>query len=541
MSNTYDMARVFRRSILWLVPVIVIPLGALLVIQYRFLRTLESKTVSAQRSWLRDSAERVADDIDQYYRTSALRALTIERDCLCQAPVLGEHFSRTPIGGARTFFVVHFDGLHAYYAYFSPTGALKTLPPDEEQAVKLSTVTWHVAHKMKRAIAHPPLSVDERDDHNRIIMRAVVDGSEHVLGVAGVILDEGLARNAMLDIGSRSVATHYKSDKDSLRLRIDDHAPNRGDGRDFRTQPFSFVFTNWRLGVKDLCATPEELGALGFKNNMLLGGGVMIVLFGAIGLAIQAASRQLKLSQMKSDFVSNVSHELRTPLASIRVFGEYMRLGRVVTDQKVREYGEYIEAESRRLTQLINNILDFSKIESAEKKYKMAEADVVELVHDTVCAFAMPLRENGYAVSFTPPAAMLPPLTIDRDAIAQVLMNLLDNAVKYSNGHKAVAVIVSADERYVNIAVRDRGIGIPAAEQKKIFEKFYRVGSGLVHDVKGSGLGLAIVRHVVKAHGGRVEVTSAPGEGSTFTIVLPKDLPSPVPAPTSSTNETEAA
>jgi signal transduction histidine kinase len=532
------MARIFRRSILWLVPIVVIPLAALLAVQYRFLRTLESKTVSAQRSWLRDSAEHVADDIDSYYRTASLRALTIERDCLCQTSVLAAHFRETPVDGARTFFVVQFNGQHANYSYFAPGGISKKLPSDEEQAVKLATVQWHVAHKMKQAIPHPPMSVDERDERNRIIMRPVVDDSEHVLGVAGIIFDEDLVRTAMFDMGGRALATHYKSDAESLRLLIGDHLARKSD---VRTQPFSFVFTNWRLGVKDLCATPEQLGALGFKNNMMLGGGVMIVLFGAIGLAIQSASRQLKLSQMKSDFVSNVSHELRTPLASIRVFGEYMRLGRVVSEEKMREYGEYIEAESRRLTQLINNILDFSKIESAQKKYKMAEENVVELVHDTVCAFAMPLRENGYHIAFTAPAAMLPPLIIDRDAIAQVIMNLLDNAVKYSSGNKDVDVIVTNDEENVRIAVRDRGIGIPTSEQKKIFEKFYRVGSGLVHDVKGSGLGLAIVNHVVKAHGGRVEVQSVPGEGSTFTIVLPKRVVATTPVRATRTNETEAA
>src|SRR5207249_3746318 len=122
-----------------------------------------------------------------------------------------------------------------------------------------------------------------------------------------------------------------------------------------------------------------------------------------------------------------------------------------------------------------------------------------------------------------------------------VLMNLLDNAVKYSNGNKSVAVSVTDDAQCVRIAVCDRGIGIPASEQKKIFEKFYRVGSGLVHDVKGSGLGLAIVNHVVKAHGGRVEVVSAPGQGSTFTIVLPKRVAASTPLRTTRTNQTEAA
>jgi signal transduction histidine kinase len=214
-----------------------------------------------------------------------------------------------------------------------------------------------------------------------------------------------------------------------------------------------------------------------------------------------------------------------------------MRLGRVEKAEKVREYGEYIETESRRLTQLINNILDFSKIESAEKKYKFCETDVVDLVATTVSAFAMPLREHGYTIEFTPPQQPVPPLFVDGDALAQVLMNLLDNAVKYSGGQKVIEVDASSSGTEVRVSVRDHGIGIAASEHKRIFEKFYRVGSGLVHDVKGSGLGLAIVSHVVKAHGGRVEVASTPGEGSTFTIVLPVGAPVPAPAHTQSKEE----
>jgi signal transduction histidine kinase len=512
------MVRIFRRSIIWLVPVIIIPLGVLLALQYSFLRTLEKKTVSAERSSLREHSEVVAGDIDEYFRSASARALTIGQDCLCDRRVLEAHFRKTPVRGATAFFVVHFDKAEAFYDYFAPHGSPRKPTEDEIQAVKLATVSWHVAHKMQQAIRHPPLSVDERDDRWQLVMRPVADAAQHVHGVAGVILDETVTRAAMLDIAGASLRKHFKDDAGPLRVRITDHSELKSE---VRAQPLGFVFTNWRLGVRTLCDTPEQLGALAFHNNMMWGGGVMFVLFGAIGMALQAASRQMKLSQMKSDFVSNVSHELRTPLASIRVFGEYMRLGRVTTDEKVQEYGEYIEAESRRLTQLINNILDFSKIESAQKKYNFAETDVVALAHETTCAFAMPLREKGYAISFTAPAKMLKQVTIDRDAIAQVLVNLLDNAVKYSNGHKSVDVAVDGDDHDVRIEIRDRGIGIPAAEQKKIFEKFYRVGSGLVHDVKGSGLGLAIVNHVIKAHNGRVDVSSSPGEGSTFTISLP--------------------
>ena len=132
----------------------------------------------------------------------------------------------------------------------------------------------------------------------------------------------------------------------------------------------------------------------------------------------------------------------------------------------------------------------------------------------------MPLRERGFNI-VVDIAPSLPRVRLDRESIAQALVNLLDNAVKYSGERKEIGVRVWATGEELRLAVQDHGIGIAACEQKKIFEKFYRVGSGLVHDVKGSGLGLAIVQHIVKAHGGRVEVASAPGDGTTFTIILP--------------------
>src|SRR5262249_24235577 len=145
----------------------------------------------------------------------------------------------------------------------------------------------------------------------------------------------------------------------------------------------------------------------------------------------RAASRAMKLSQMKADFVSNVSHELRTPLASIRVFGEFLRLGRVRQTDKVQEYGEYIEAESRRPTQLVNNILDFSKIESGQKTYQLERTHVEGVVADTLKTFEVVLEQNGFTVKLETPPLPLPQVVIDPDAVAQAFINLLDNAVKY--------------------------------------------------------------------------------------------------------------
>jgi signal transduction histidine kinase len=246
-----------------------------------------------------------------------------------------------------------------------------------------------------------------------------------------------------------------------------------------------------------------------------------LALIVAVTLMLRTASREMKLTQMKADFVSNVSHELRTPLASIRVLAELLNMGRINQPERVREYGAYIESEGRRLTQVINNILDFSRIESGRKLFNFESCDLKELVSGTLDAFAVHLKQNGFTLSYDAPQNTLPNVVIDPDAISLALTNLLDNAIKYSGDAKEINVSVTHSGRFVEVSVSDRGIGIAADEHEKIFEKFYRIGSGLVHDVKGSGLGLSLVKHIVIAHHGKITVRSKPGEGSAFTIHLP--------------------
>ncbi len=244
-------------------------------------------------------------------------------------------------------------------------------------------------------------------------------------------------------------------------------------------------------------------------------------MLGAILLTTRSAAREMRLSAMKSDFVSNVSHELRTPLASIRVFGELMRTGRVGSPEKAREYGERIEGEALRLGQLVENILDFSRIESGRKVYRFEDVDFAALVRRVVEGFAARVRNRGFRVELQEAEAPLPRMSVDAQAIDQALCNILENAVKYSGEARDVVARLVRRGAAVVVTVRDEGIGIPRDEQGRIFERFHRVGTSLVHDVRGAGLGLAIVRHIVLAHGGRVEVQSVPGQGSTFSIVLP--------------------
>src|SRR5262249_50427579 len=286
-------------------------------------------------------------------------------------------------------------------------------------------------------------------------------------------------------------------------------------------QPFFFVFQNSALSIRLKNLTVEQWARRYFLINLSLWIVMTLFLIAAVALMLRTASREMKLTQMKADFVSNVSHELRTPLASIRVLAELLNLGRISQPDRVREYGAYIESEGRRLTQVINNILDFSRIESGRKLFQFESCDIKEIVTGTLDAFSVHLKQNGFTLTYEAPQTMPPKIVFDPDAIALALTNLLDNAIKYSGEEKEINVRLTLSDDFVAISITDRGVGIAAEEHEKIFEKFYRVGSSLVHDVKGSGLGLSLVKHIVLAHHGKITVQSKPGEGSSFTIQLP--------------------
>jgi len=280
------------------------------------------------------------------------------------------------------------------------------------------------------------------------------------------------------------------------------------------------AFSGLTLGIKMPGTTLAALEQHFVRTDFMILAVISLLLAGGIVLTHRNISREMALARLKSDFVSNVSHELRTPLSLIRLYAETLEMGRLKTPDKYQEYYSIIRKESERLTALINNILDFSRIEAGRKEYDFRETDMRELVHNTLESYRYQIEQHGFAFE-EKIADDVPPLRVDREAMARSLLNLVNNALKYSQDQKFIGVSLFRDNGSVKLEVEDHGIGIPAQEQAKIFEKFYRVGDPLVHNTKGSGLGLSLVRHIVQAHGGDVVVDSAPGRGSKFTITLP--------------------
>ena len=246
-------------------------------------------------------------------------------------------------------------------------------------------------------------------------------------------------------------------------------------------------------------------------------------------LTKRMVSKEMAVARLKSDFVFQMfATQPRTPLV-LMFDAETLELGRLPTEEKKEQYYQIIRKESERLTSLINNILDFSRIEAGRKEYEFKETDIAELVQNTLDSYRYQVEQQGFEMeeSIEP---NLPQVYVDREAIARALVNLVNNALKYSSSDKFLGVRLYKDQGFLKLEVADHGIGIERRDQAKIFEKFYRAGDPLVHNTKGSGLGLSLVRHISQAHGGEIEVESTPGRGSRFILSLPLGSPTRAPA-----------
>ncbi|NIP27920.1 MAG: GHKL domain-containing protein [Phycisphaerae bacterium] len=247
---------------------------------------------------------------------------------------------------------------------------------------------------------------------------------------------------------------------------------------------------------------------------------VIVLILASGGIAGQAVGRQIKLNRLKNDFIATVSHELKTPLASMRVLADTLLEGNYKDQKQATEYLQLICKENKRLSGLIDNFLTFSRMERNKHAFEMAKTSPA-LIANAAAEAVKTKFSKGQCEFDVNISEDLTDVSADHDAMVTVLVNLLDNAYKYSHDDKHIDFRVFNEDGLICFSVSDNGIGLSPRAIKKIFKRFYQVDRSLSRRSEGCGLGLSIAKFIVDAHNGSITVDSKPGTGSTFTVKLP--------------------
>lgn len=281
-----------------------------------------------------------------------------------------------------------------------------------------------------------------------------------------------------------------------------------------------WMIPDYKMGIALQGKTIDQLVSERNKSNVVLIAILAVVLMLAAWFGFKSIRKEIELAQIKNDFVSNVSHELRTPLALINMFAETLSMGRVKTEEKKIEYYGIIQQETERLSKIVNKILNFSKIEAGKWKYNFTKVDLNEIVKKVYDVYKFHLNSNGIEFILESAESEIKILA-DAEAVSEAIINLIDNAVKYGGDTKKVIIKTGVQSKNTFVEVQDFGVGISQEDQKRIFEKFFRVTTKEVHNTKGTGLGLTLVKHIAEGNNGEVSLKSEIGKGSSFKLSFP--------------------
>ena len=485
----------------------------------------------------RELARRFADQVDgDGMRYSLLALIGLAEVEPGAAPVLDclrELIAgSTPVPrAARALFIEHVRGLlagrHLERAQEAELAGLERQLAQAQSAARLAARLADDLAPLARsaepeARGRPALGAADRT----LLYRRLPDGA--VVGLA-------LERPELERLADRAVpARERQAGVRAVVLAVGDSA-DAGSARALASASFGPLLPHLNLALVQDRSRPDAVAEMvrqRSRRHLALTGGLVAVLVLGLVATIRGAARERELARLKSDFVSTVSHELKTPLTSIRMFAEMLQQG-VAGDDRERErrYHEIIVKESERLGLLIANLLDYAQIERGTRRYLRRPERAADVAREAVTTFARLREGEGQAVSLeVARGAEDAQVAIDREVTVQALLNLLSNAAKYGGDeHHAIEVSVAArDGGAIELAVRDRGPGIPKAEHERIFREFYRAPTAYSAGVEGTGLGLALVKRHVEAQGGAVELDSEPGRGATFSLLFPA---SPADAP----------
>ena len=276
---------------------------------------------------------------------------------------------------------------------------------------------------------------------------------------------------------------------------------------------------HWRLLVKHPAGSLEGAVNTARRRNLVISTTILGILGLSVGFLVVSTRRAHDLARQQLEFVATVSHELRTPLAVIRSAADNLADGVVNDEARIRQYGQLVRREGLRLTDLVEQILEFAGLQSGQRTLAARPVEISRLLREVV-ATAEATAPAGVSVEVAI-ADNLPAVAGDEAALRRVFQNLVGNAIKYGADARWIGVTATFTTSTLEVSVSDRGIGIAAADQVRIFDPFYRAPDVVAAQIQGAGLGLSLVKRIVEAHSGRITLKSAPGEGSTFTVSLP--------------------
>jgi signal transduction histidine kinase len=540
-----------------LAAVVAIPVAVLFYFQFRSLRDLEDTSAVVLRQLSSDTADSLTKTIDETLKRPHIGVLLgipqtrmeppdpafiapILSESLTESPYIDEFYiwsAGTPGSGMSGRWLV-FDRKSAA---LETTVAAERFREDHEVEARLLPQMKQMS-TLRRAIVAFPEDLHGRRHYIQAQLRWASPARQQFTSVMAFAVDAERLRTEFFPslVEARLAQMQQPRGFPPLRVTLEDDAARRvvsgyesGESLDERTFPLVFFDRQlleyaapyeahreiWHIKTSYGAPIPGIVSANTRPQRTL-----MILLAAVMGVGVflvaGAAAREVRLAELKSNFVASVSHDLKTPLALIQLFAETLELGRVRSADRAQEYYRIINGEAKKLTRLIENILDFSRMEAGLRPYTLAIADIGELVQRVIDVMRPQFDQGHFSVAATI-APDLPPVEADAVAVERAVENLLNNAVKYSGDSRRIEVDVHREPGEVVVRVRDHGIGIAKRDQRRIFRKFFRVTHDLGGGPQGTGLGLAIVDHTMRGHGGYVGVDSEPGLGSTFTLHFP--------------------
>lgn len=414
---------------------------------------------------------------------------------------------------------------HAQPHVYSLDGVLTTRV---RQSVSLAS--WQQPQKFGQLITYKrsgfqkveTLETDPIEGGNYQWLIFIIEDDQQRLRLAGVLVEPEVFIEDLIGPRLQSIARDQFVISVHRGGRTTVYNTSPADSAGVRAEALTrefWVLPNYALGIRPKGPSLQQVINERTTTNMILLLSVDLALVLAVILVFRNVRKEVQLAQNKSDFVSNVSHEIRTPLALISMFAETLEMDRVPTEEKKKEYYGIIHREAHRLSGIVNRILNFSQAEANKKPFHLGFIHPDTEIREILKNYEFHLSNKGFVYTFQE----CPELNIraDREAFVEVIINLIDNAIKYSPDVKKLEITCRRNEGFGIISIRDHGMGISHEDQKHVFDKFYRVSSGNLAKTRGTGLGLSLVKQLMEAQHGTITLESEPGMGSTFTLSFP--------------------